>query len=129
MQWGPVPEWLSEVAQLALADLQQPRPIDVRLGYDPKGEGGGMLWLRVAGERGATGFWVPDEERGTELLVRLADSLQDQFFPETRAAWGEARPQCPGHPHPAQAVEIAGEPWWTCPADDRRVALIGRFGH
>jgi hypothetical protein len=78
----------------------------------------------------ATSTGLPLDPRGhregARFLLVLADWLQDQFFPETRSAWGEARPACPGHPHPARAVNVADEAWWTCPLDGRRIARIGR---
>jgi hypothetical protein len=68
------------------------------------------------------------EEASVELMVRFADWLQEQVFPETTGAWGEARPECPGHPHPAAAVEVDGEPLWVCPVDGRRIGVIGQLG-
>jgi hypothetical protein len=123
-RYGPVPDWLREAVDAVLADLQQPTPVGVRLGYEDSNR---RLWVSEAGERGRWGYESWDL-RGVELLVNLADSMQEQFFPETRAAWGEARPECPGHPHPAQAREVAGEACWVCPVDGRRIAMIGRVG-
>jgi hypothetical protein len=110
--------------EAALADLQQPIAIDVHVGFEPAS---GVLWLSEPGERGGSGFQALDE-RGVYLLVVFADWLQQQFFLESRGAWGEARPACPGHPHPAHAHEVNGEAWWLCPVDGRQVAMIGRFG-
>ena len=124
-EFGPVPEWLREVADAALADLQRPTPIRVRLGWE---SGAGILWVSEAGESGKSGFEPWSEAPGAGEVVRLADWLQEQFFPETRGAWGEARPECPGHSHPAEAVEIGGEAWWVCPVDGRRIAAIGQIG-
>ena len=123
-EFGPVPEWLSEVADAALADLQRPTPVDVRLGYEARA---GILWVSEAGQQDRAGF-ASGETRGASLLVALADWLQEQFFPETRGAWGQARPECPGHPHPAEAVEIAGEAWWVCPDDGHQIAMVGHIG-
>jgi hypothetical protein len=118
------PAWLKEAAEAALADLQLPHPVALRLDYEA---GGARLMVGEAGERhGAVGFW-PEDQRGAQLIVRLADYLQEQLFPETRAAWGEARPHCPLHEHPAQAVELHDEPWWVCPTDGREIAMVGRF--
>ena len=123
-EFGLVPEWLGEVADTVLADLQQPIPIDVLLGYESDTQ---TLWVSEAGHRGRSGFGLLDEHRGVELLVALADWLQEQFFPETHGAWGEARPECPNHPHPAHAVEIAGEAWWVCPVEGHQIAAIGQL--
>jgi hypothetical protein len=67
--------------------------------------------------------------RGVWRVVVLADWMEDQFVLETRAAWGEARPACPGHRrHPAQAEEVAGAAWWVCPIDRRPIAPPGSLG-
>ena len=121
---GPVPGWLSDVADAALADLQRPTPIDLGLGYE---SGSGILWVSEAGERGRSGFGPWRKAPDAELLVALADWLQEQVS-ETRGAWREARPECPGHPHPAQAALIEGKAWWVCPVDGRQIAAIGRIG-
>lgn len=123
--FGPVPDWLSAPVDAALADLQQPTPIEVRLGFDPSTH---TLWVSETGERGRAGFCAEGGESDVELLVEFADWVQEQFFVETRGAWAQARPACPGHSHPAQAVEIAGEAWWVCPVDGRRLGMIGRLG-
>jgi hypothetical protein len=119
------PDWLPRLVELVLADLQQPRPVGLDWAYGRRLDGDAVLWLRETGEASYLGFWLLDAEPAAWFQVKLADWLQEQFFPETRAAWGEARPACPGHPHPTQAEEVAGEAWWVCPADKRRIALIG----
>jgi hypothetical protein len=59
------------------------------------------------------------------MVFGLADYLQEQFFPETRAAWAQARPGCPGHGHPATARLIDGDAWWTCQQDGHALASFG----
>jgi hypothetical protein len=124
----PVPDWLmSEVLEPVLHDLQRPRPVEIELGVEPRDEGG-TVWFAERGCSGAAGLGLPDPSGPrAEMLVSWADWLQEQFFPETRGAWGEARPACPGHPHPASAVELDGEAWWVCPADGRRIGTIGQL--
>jgi hypothetical protein len=122
------PAWLGEAVDAVLRDFQQPRPIAIEWRYEP-GDATGTVWLREAADEHGTAFWIPEDTGdGAWFLLLLADRLQDQFFPETRGAWGEARPACPGHPHPAHGVEVADEAWWTCPLDRRRIARIGRLG-
>lgn len=129
----PVPDWLmSEVLEPVLSDLQKPRPVVLDLGLESSAEGD-LVWIwepPVSGTgRFGVGLEVPDRlAPRAELLVSWADALQEQFFPETRAAWGEARPECPGHPHPASAIELDGEAWWVCPVDSRRIGRIGQLG-
>jgi hypothetical protein len=124
----PVPEWfMTEVLAPVLADLQHPRPVDFELGLEPPRDGG-VVWFRERGASGAVGLAIPDRSTPVaEQLVSYADWLQEQVFPETRAAWGEARPECPGHPHPASAVLLDGEACWVCPVDRRFVGRIGKL--
>jgi len=85
--------------------------------------------LREAGERSScVGCALFEGVRGAELIVHIADHLQEQFFPESRGAWGEARPECPAHTHPAAPALSDGEAWWVCPFDGRRLGLIGQLG-
>jgi hypothetical protein len=124
----PVADWLiREVLEPVLGDLQRPRPIDVIVELEPR-EDGGLVWFSERGHQGGFGLGFPDPVRPrAALLVEWADQLQEQFFPETHGAWGEARPECPGHPHPAQAIERDGEAWWVCPINGCPIARIGQL--
>jgi len=82
-----VPEWLAEVVETVLAGLLQPTPVEIEVGYDPAD---GVIWFSEKGESGRARF-QPSGEGRTELFVKMADWLQEQFFPETRGAWAEAR--------------------------------------
>ena len=53
------------------------------------------------------------------IYARLGDRLQEEFFPETRDAWGEARRESPGHPHPPLPALLEGETCWLCLANGR----------
>jgi hypothetical protein len=125
---GPLPAWLDRPAHAVLQDFQAPTPVDIALSYStPFGEGG---WVAlIVEERGAQWSWssctVPTGLPDAELLVAIADGLQEQVFPEQYATWGEARPACPGHPHPTEPTVIADEAWWICPRDGRRIKRIG----
>lgn len=126
-RFEPVPERLREVLDLVLPDFQRPRAIDVRFGYESDT---GVLWASEPDDPSRSGFDFGHREASERsyLIVELADWLQDQFFPETAAAWGEARPACPGHGHPASARDDGDEAMWICPADGHLVAAIGRYG-
>jgi hypothetical protein len=118
---------MSEVLEPVLLDMQRPRPIEIELGVEPRPEGA-IVWFSERGDSGACGMELPDRSGPrAEMLVSWADWLQEQFFPETLGAWGEARPECPGHPHPASADELDGEAWWVCPVDGRRIGRIGQL--
>lgn len=85
--------------------------------------------FRERGGVGAAGRGMSDRSTPrAEELLDWADWLQEQVFPETQGAWGEARPECPGHPHPASPRLLDGGAWWVYPVSDRRVGRIGQFG-
>jgi hypothetical protein len=125
----PLPDWLIEAVDRVFADLQLPTPIDVRVGYDARwgtlivSEGAPADQTRPPG--GPGGCLLSDDDRGPWLVANLAQWLQAHFFLETRGAWGEARPACPGHRHPAVPGVEDEEAWWFCPSDGHPVAVIG----
>jgi hypothetical protein len=126
-RFGPPPDWLSDILEVVLSDFQQPAVIDLLVGYDAAGQ---TVWFSEPGETSRAGFGasaIHTQPPDTEDIVEVAYWLQDQFFPETRGAWGEPRPRCPGHVHLMAPVEIDGQAWWTCPLDDRAVVRIGAF--
>jgi hypothetical protein len=122
-RFGLVPEPLLKLLDVVLPDFQQPTVIEVLVGFEACR---GVLWFSEPGVSGRTGFRLSAEGE-TEGLVQIADWLQEQFFIESIGAWGEARPACPGHQHPARAEQIDGEAWWVCPSDSHKIAPIGRF--
>lgn len=79
--------------------------------------------VRLPGESPVL-IYAPEDEPPD--LRDVADRAQDELV-ETAAHWGRALPLCPGHPHPARADDPGGEPWWVCPADERRIARIGEL--
>ena len=121
----PVPDWLRDAVDTVLADLQQATPIELYVGFESSSQ---TLVFREADDGRVTGFSPYGDESAVQLMVTVADYLQEQLPPETKGAWAEARPECPGHPHPAHAEEIAGEAWWVCLVDRRQIAMIGRLG-
>ena len=121
-----VPGWLAEPLEIVIADFQKPTAIDLLVGRDDSG----VLWFSEAGDSGRAGFGTADDGAGSTTpasLVDLAYWLQDQFFTETRGAWGEPRPRCPGHPHPMVPVVRDNEAWWACPQHNRAVVRVGDF--
>ena len=74
---------------LALRDFQHPTA--VRLALDA-GAGSEDHLARIEGSEFSVGVDATDQE----LLVRVADYLQDQVFDQLEQTWGEARPPCPG---------------------------------
>ena len=89
----------------ALADAEQLEPEPAAM------PGGGNL--------------VPRGLSGAELLVRVAELLQEELA-ETQLGWGQARPPCPYHPHPARPVMIDGQAWWICERLGESLYRIGQ---
>jgi hypothetical protein len=71
------------------------------------------------------GNWVPRSLSGEALLVHVAELLQEAFA-ETADGWGQARPPCPYHPHPARPVLRGAEAWWVCASRDEPLYRIGQ---
>jgi hypothetical protein len=122
-----VPRWLiTEVLEPVLADLQGDHPIEIDVTRELQGRSAGYVVFQERGHQAGAGLGVPlPEASREEAKVIWADYVQEQFFPETRAAWGQARPPCPDHHHPASATLLDGEAWWICPADGTRIGRIG----
>lgn len=83
-----------------------------------------MLWVEEHGGGSVTGvsIWDAEHER---LVEQIVDRLQEQFFPELSGAWGDARPRCPGHPHPCKVEMRKGRAWWRCPVSGAWIACVG----
>jgi hypothetical protein len=90
--------------------MQQPTPVPLAVGYRPDTELEDFGVVMFSEPDGAAfGFGISTEAPTTELLLSLAFGLQENF-PELSAAWGEARPACPGHGHPMQPREHRASP-------------------
>ena len=123
-----VPGWLNEILTGVLRDLQGPQPIEIHVGWTPgASELEGTLWVQEAGDRSVTGVSVPRADTAF-LTLHLADQLHEQFFLESSGAWGEARPVCPGHGHPADADLHDAAAWWVCPATREPLWRVGEAG-
>jgi hypothetical protein len=122
---GPLPDSLRPHVEAVLRDMQQPAPIALRLGYyvDEELDNFGTVTFTEP-DGGRFGFGVETDASEPDLLIALAEGLQENVS-ETREAWGQARPACPGHTHPAVPDELDGVAWWTCPHDGAPIARIG----
>jgi hypothetical protein len=105
-----VPKSLEGPLSSVLADLQQPVPVKLIVGYEASDD---LLWFSERDELSGSGFRTPPagESLTVHGLVYLASWLQEQVFWETEGAWGEPRPQCPDHSHPMAPSEISGTAW------------------
>jgi hypothetical protein len=142
---GRPPDWLDEPACAVLQDLQGSQPIAELT----------VVATRIADMNGLSlgiaesstdehplpqlhddldpdqdtphggGNWVPRSLSGPELIVWVADILQDSLA-ETAQGWVQARPPCPHHPHPARPAVRGGKAWWICERRDERLYRIGQ---
>jgi hypothetical protein len=138
------PNWLTDAATAVLKDLQGASPIaGLQVVVSPIPDLNGLTIGVQRFEEGTVlrqmtddldphtpteyggGNWVPRTVTGSVLLAHLADILQEDLA-ESSSAWGESRPPCPYHPHPARAHLRDGEAWWVCESRDDRLYRIGR---
>jgi hypothetical protein len=75
-----------------------------------------------------TGVFWWEHETGQDLVVTLADQVQDVVVEEL---WGHGSnwPACPhlSTTHPLDARVVDGAAWWCCPADGRAVVRVGEL--
>ena len=128
--WAELPGWLVAPVSAVFADMQGDDPIPglcvlalgidesdaVLLGvFEPDGAGGG----------GSVGFGVSPLTDPLQMILAIAEILQEECA-ETASGWGQARPPCPYHVHPARPAAHAGEAWWVCERRDELLYRIGR---
>ena len=122
----PLPEWLELWIVAVVGDLQGDDPVDFRLGL-VEYIGIRAVWYL---EDDGSGQQIYSEEelafapQGSSFYRDvIAERLQEAFI-ESDAAYAQPRPQCPGHPHPADYVEGGS---WRCPATGASLGPVGRL--
>ena len=132
---GQVPSWIEAPVRAVMADLHGALPIAGLVAavalvdglngvslfvIEPAMSMGPLPRLAEAEELNPEptgisggGNFVPRGLAGPELVAWVAEILQEDLA-ETEVAWGQARPPCPDHPHPARPVVREGEAWWVC---------------
>jgi hypothetical protein len=109
--------------ELARVDLEVGGATGFKLSVAPE-SGDPTFWLVMLGapDGVGSGFGVSVEGEGFEsVLATVADRLQDVWIDHV---W-EARPRCPLHEHPLNALELDGEAVWVCPAESGWKRPIG----
>jgi hypothetical protein len=144
---GQAPSWLEAPVRAVMADLHGALPIAglvaavalvdglngvslfvidgaMSMGPLPRLAEAEDLNLEPTGIPGGGNF-VPRGLAGPELVAWVAEILQEDLA-ETEVAWGQARPPCPYHPHPALPAGRDGEAWWVCERLDEPLYPIGQ---
>lgn len=146
IKYGRPPTWLEDAVAVVMLDLQGAHPVD---GVAPvvalldSFNGVSLMLVEVKTLKGPLkrlpeaeeleptpavlsggGNAVPRGLIRPELLVRVAEILQEDLA-ETTGGWGQARPPCPHHPHPARPVIRDEDTWWTC---ERLAGPLYRIG-
>jgi hypothetical protein len=121
----PSADRLRDAAARVLADFPEGESVSLNVTCWQARDG--RWWLKIAEDSGisyeeSTQSGPPSEP---ELLVAIAYYLQDHVF--DTEPWGEARPICPGHPHPPDPRIIDEKAVWICPRDGRMLAPIGHL--
>lgn len=144
---GQPPGWLEEPVGAVMTDLQGALPIPGLVAavalvdgvngvslvvIEPSRSTGSLPRLPEADELEPEpagvpggGNFVPRGLSGPGLVARVAEILQEDLA-ETDVAWGQARPPCPHHPHPARPVVRNGEAWWICERVGEPLYRIGQ---
>lgn len=82
-------------------------------------------WIYVPGELGAVGVWVQESDHFADLVVRVAEAIQEVVV-ESGRFFGAAFPPCSAHPqHPLWAEVQQGEAVWACPSDKQLTVPVG----
>lgn len=120
----PLPGSIASAAARVLADVQGVDPLPISLGYgrDTRVPTLGTVIVALGEEQ--YGFQVDCAASEAEQVYIVAEGVQADLS-ETGLAWGQARPACPGHPHPAIPRIDGSDAVWVCPRDGRRLALVG----
>jgi len=105
---------------VALGDFQLPTPVELTFDVGP---GFDDNLVRIDGAE----LRIERAVTEPELLVRIADFLQDQVFDQLDQTWGEARPPCPGHQHAPDPRLLDGDAWWVYPHSGEQLARIGEL--
>jgi hypothetical protein len=120
----PSAQWLRDAVATVLADF--PEGDSVELTVTPSRQADGAWWWLIGeGNRAYGGLQLPAEPTEAEILAEIAWYVQERVF--DTEPWGEARPVCPGHPHPPDPKVIDGKAVWICPRDGHVLAPIGQL--
>jgi hypothetical protein len=114
------------VRDLRSTDGITPRLLEGPVDSDPAYE---SLWM-LSGRSSRTGLLAPRDMAAPELLVHVADQVQEFVLEELgRLGLPATWPECPEHPgsHPLTPTLGSGGPHWVCPKSGDIVSAIGEL--
>jgi hypothetical protein len=123
-RWEPAPAWLQAMADAVARDLGDDGPLPLDVSFAPRRGPDALGDVRVRFADGGGAFSIGLLDAPADQLAAIASAIQDEWS-ESSAGWGEARPPCPGHAHPARVAVDGDAAWWSCPRDGRRLAPVG----
>src|ERR1700722_3270238 len=123
--WVELPEWLAGPAAAVFADIQGDDPIsNLRLLATKTGHPDGAILGVLEPDGTGGGRSVSRHADPIEMILEIAEILQDECA-ERSGGWGQPRPPCPYHPHPARPALRGGEAWWVGERREERLYRIG----
>jgi hypothetical protein len=116
---------------LVVRDLRSTDGITLRLLEEPVDSDPAYesLWM-LSGRRSRTGLLAPRDIAAPELLVHIADQVQEFVLEELgRLGLPATWPECPEHPgsHPLTPTLASAGPHWVCPKSGDLVSAIGEL--
>jgi hypothetical protein len=115
----------SDLLTVLIADHQTLSAELVARGYAPADPD--LAGYVFCSDRSAIGIWLPEDARPQDLMVRVAEIIQEAVI-EGPEHWGAAFPPCPRHPnHPMDPRVVVDLASWVCPKGVTEPIPIGKL--
>jgi hypothetical protein len=123
----PLPASLAKYVDELLAAFDVPTPLDLSVSLLAPRVGAGFnpVQIDLGANAAVWGFALDFDQPLAGFLVDLGGGIQEHLA-EQDETWGQARPPCPGHPHPAITRVCDGLAWWCCPKTGDRLQSAAR---
>jgi hypothetical protein len=120
-------ELRSGVVEVVVGTADELRHELVRRGRPVFAAASGVYGWVLQNEGGAIGIWHRDDLAWPDLVVSVADVIQEAII-EGPDHYGDAFPMCPVHPnHPMDAQVVGGVASWICPKRAGEPITIGEL--
>ena len=118
----PLSDWLAAPLEQLVASFEAPTPIGLSLLVDTEPDGLISVDLSLK-PGGGWMFGVRPDQPVANLIAQTADGIQEHL-PEESQTWGQPRPPCPGHGHPAVVRVVDRRACWVCPEQAATLTTI-----